>query len=151
MQPLKKLDLRFAYRFFDVQQTYQGILKERPFISKHRAFVSIDYATNRDWKLNYTITYNGAKRIVHNFAYPTFAALPTQSPSYFLMNAQISKSFGKRSPMDLYFGVENISNYFQQNTIASPNDPFSPNFDASLIWGPVTGRMMYMGWRIKIK
>lgn len=149
--PFKKLDLRFAYRYFDVQQTYGFELRDRPFISKHRAFFSIDYATNNDWKFNYTVTYNGEKRIVNNFAYPTFAALPTKSPSYFLMNAQLSKSFGKQNPMDLYVGVENISNFFQQNTIVSANDPFGPNFDASLIWGPTTGRMLYMGWRIKIK
>jgi len=149
--PFKKLDLRFAYRYFDVQQTYGLQLRDRPFISKHRAFFSIDYTTNNDWKLNYTVTYNGQKRIVNNFAYPTFAALPTTSPDYFLMNAQLSKSFGKKYPMDLYVGVENITNYFQQNTIVSANDPFGPNFDASLIWGPTTGRMLYMGWRIKIK
>jgi outer membrane receptor for ferrienterochelin and colicins len=151
MTPIKKLDVRFAYRYFDVKQTYGMQLRERPFIAKHRAFFSIDYATKNDWKLNYTVTYNGEKRIVNNFAYPTFAALPTSSPSYFLMNAQLSKSIGKQNPMDIYFGVENISDFFQQNTIVSANDPFSPNFDASLVWGPVTGRMFYMGWRIKIK
>jgi hypothetical protein len=53
--------------------------------------------------------------------------------------------------MDIYVGVENISNFFQQNTILSADDPFGPNFDASMIWGPVTGRMLYLGWRIKIK
>jgi outer membrane receptor for ferrienterochelin and colicin len=151
MTPLEKLDLRFAYRYFDVKQTYGMQLKERPFISKHRAFFSIDYATNNDWKLNYTVTYNGEKRIVNNFGYPTFAALPTNSPSYFLMNAQLSKSFGNQMPMDLYLGVENISNFFQNNSIVAPDEPFGPNFDASLIWGPVTGRMLYVGWRIKIK
>ena len=67
------------------------------------------------------------------------------------MNAQVSKSFGINNPMDIYVGVENISNFFQQNTILSADDPFGPNFDASMIWGPVTGRMLYLGWRIKIK
>ncbi len=148
---IKKLDVRFAYRYFDVKQTYGMQLRERPFIAKHRAFFSIDYKTNNEWKLNYTVTYNGEKRIVNNFGYPSFAAMPTSSPSYYLMNAQISKSFGKQNPMDVYVGVENITNFFQQNTIVSANDPFGPNFDASLIWGPTTGRMLYMGWRIKIK
>jgi hypothetical protein len=53
--------------------------------------------------------------------------------------------------MDFYVGVENIGNFFQQNTILSADQPFSPYFDASMIWGPVTGRMLYMGWRVKIK
>ena len=149
--PFKKLDIRLAYRYFDVEQTYNGQLKSRPFISKNRAFLSIDYSTPDEWKFNYTITYNGSKRIVNNIDYPTFAALPTTSPSYYLMNAQISKTFGKKHPMDMYVGAENITNFFQANTIAYADQPFSPYFDASMIWGPTTGRMFYMGWRIKIK
>jgi outer membrane receptor for ferrienterochelin and colicin len=151
MTPIKKLDLRIAYRYFDVKQTYGYALLDRPFIAKNRAFLSVDYATNNDWKFNYTITYNGPKRIINNLGYQSFAAMPTSSPSYYLMNAQISKSFIKQNAMDIYMGVENISNFFQQNTILSADQPFSPNFDASMIWGPVTGRMLYIGWRFKIK
>jgi hypothetical protein len=67
------------------------------------------------------------------------------------MNTQLSKTFGKENPMDIYVGIENMTNYFQQNTIVSSSQPFSPFFDASMIWGPTTGRMFYMGWRFKIK
>ena len=151
MTPFTKLDIRVAYRYFDVKQTYSGNLLDRPFIAKHRAFLSVDYATNNDWKFNYTVTFNGKKRIVNPYeSYVSFIP-PTSSPSYYLMNAQVSKSFGINNPMDIYVGVENISNFFQQNTILSADDPFGPNFDASMIWGPVTGRMLYLGWRIKIK
>jgi len=151
MTPVTKLDLRVAYRYFDVKQTYSGNLLDRPFIAKHRAFLSVDYATNNDWKFNYTVTFNGKKRIVNPYeSYVSFIP-STSSPSYYLMNAQVSKSFGINNPMDIYVGVENISNFFQQNTILSADDPFGPNFDASMIWGPVTGRMLYLGWRIKIK
>ena len=151
MTPVTKLDLRVAYRYFDVKQTYSGNLLDRPFIAKHRAFLSVDYATNNDWKFNYTVTFNGKKRIVNPYeSYVSFIPT-TSSPSYYLMNAQVSKSFGINNPMDIYVGVENISNFFQQNTILSADDPFGPNFDASMIWGPVTGRMLYLGWRIKIK
>jgi outer membrane receptor for ferrienterochelin and colicin len=151
MTPVTKLDLRIAYRYFDVKQTYSGSLLDRPFIAKHRAFLSVDYATNNDWKFNYTVTFNGKKRIVNPYeSYVSFIPT-TSSPSYYLMNAQVSKSFGINNPMDIYVGVENISNFFQQNTIISADDPFGPNFDASMIWGPVTGRMLYLGWRIKIK
>ena len=151
MTPFTKLDIRVAYRYFDVKQTYSGNLLDRPFIAKHRAFLIVDYATNNDWKFNYTVTFNGKKRIVNPYeSYVSFIP-PTSSPSYYLMNAQVSKSFGNNNPMDIYVGVENISNFFQQNTIISADDPFGPNFDASMIWGPVTGRMLYVGWRIKIK
>jgi hypothetical protein len=67
------------------------------------------------------------------------------------MNAQVSKTFNKNYPMDIYMGVENIANYFQQNTILAATTPFSSYFDASMVWGPTYGRMLYLGWRIKIK
>lgn len=149
--PIHKLDVKLAYRYFDVKQTYQGQLLERPFIAKHRSFLSFDYATLNNWKLNYTITYNGAKRIPNTTANPINYTLPNYSPGYILMNAQVSKTFGNKHPMDLYLGSENISNYFQHNAIISANNPFSDYFDASMIWGPTSGRMIYFGWRFKIK
>lgn len=35
--------------------------------------------------------------------------------------------------------------------IIAPGDAFGPYFDASMVWGPVYGRMFYGGlrWRIK--
>jgi len=55
--PIKRLDVKLAYRYFDVKQTYHGVLLERPYIAKHRSFLSFDYATLNSWKFNYTITF----------------------------------------------------------------------------------------------
>lgn len=151
VQPAQKLDVKMAFRYFDVQQTYQGNLLDRPMISKNRAFLSIDYATSNSWKFNYTITYNGKKRIPNTTANPSLFELPAYSPSFVLMNTQVTKAIGKLYPMEVYMGIENISNYYQQNPILSASTPFSPYFDASLVWGPTTGRMFYFGWRWKIK
>jgi outer membrane receptor for ferrienterochelin and colicin len=149
--PIKRLDVKLAYRYFDVKQTYHGVLLERPYIAKHRSFLSFDYATLNSWKFNYTITYNGSKRIPNTFANPSAYQLPSYSPSYILMNAQLSKTFGNKNPMDLYVGSENISNFFQADAILSADNPFNSYFDASMIWGPTSGRMIYFGWRFKIK
>lgn len=151
VMPLKRVDLKMAYRYFDVEQTYNGILLERPFIAKNRAFFSVDYASSSNWKFNYTLTYNGKKRITNTAMNPPNYQLAKYSPTYFLMNAQISKTFGKKYPMDLYVGAENITDYFQPNTVLAANAPFSPYFDATMIWGPTSGRMLYVGWRLKIK
>jgi len=151
MLPIKKFEIKIAYRYFDVMQTYNGQLLERPYIAKHRAFLSFDYATLNNWKFNYTITYNGAKRITNTSENPISYQLPNYSPSYILMNTQITKTFGKNYPMDVYIGSENLTNYFQSNPIIAAADPFSPYFDASMVWGPTSGRMLYFGWRIKIK
>ncbi len=149
--PVKELSMKMAYRYFDVKTNYSGQLLERPFISGNRAFISFDYTTPNAWKFNYTITYNGKKRIPNTANNPVQYQLPSYSPDYVLMNAQVSKTFGNKHPMDIYFGAENITNFFQKGVIVSADQPFSPYFDASMVWGPVSGRMFYLGWRIKIK
>ncbi|MFM2439289.1 MAG: hypothetical protein RLZ16_286, partial [Bacteroidota bacterium] len=103
------------------------------------------------WKFNYTLTYNGSKRISSTKQNPVAYQLTEFSPSFILMNAQVTKSLGKKWPIDFYTGVENISNFFQQNPILAASEPFSPYFDASMVWGPISARMFYFGWRMKIK
>jgi outer membrane receptor for ferrienterochelin and colicins len=48
-------------------------------------------------------------------------------------------------------GAENLTDFIQQNAIIAADQPFSQYFDASMIWGPVIGRMFYGGFRFKIK
>ena len=148
--PFEKFDMRLAYRYFDVKATYAGQLLQRPLIAGNRAFASMDYVTN-DWKFNYTLTYNGKKRIPNTNGNPPAYQLTSQSPDFVLMNAQITKTFGNKYPMDFYVGAENLTNFFQKDPIIAADQPFSQYFDASLVWGPVSGRMFYIGWRLKIK
>ena len=68
-----------------------------------------------------------------------------------MMNAQISKTIGKKNPMDFYIGSENLTDYFQKDAIIAADQPFSPYFDASLVWGHITGRTIYAGWRLRVK
>ena len=150
VQPIKNFDVRLAYRYFDVKTTYSGKLLERPLIANHRAFANLAYAVS-GWKFDYTINYNGRKRIPDTHANPVQYQLDPYSPGFVLMNAQVSKTVGKKHPVDLYVGGENLANYFQKKLILASDQPFGPYFDASMIYGPVSGRMMYMGLRFKIK
>ena len=75
--------------------------------------------------------------------------MASQSPALWLMNAQVSKGFKDR--FDVYVGMENIGNVRQANPILSDQNPFGTYFDGSLIWGPVFGRMTYVGFRLKSK
>jgi len=147
---VKKLDLRVAYRYFDVKTTYSGKLLQRPLIASNRAFGNLAYSTN-GWKIDYTVNFNGKKRIPNTQGNPLAYRRDEYSPSFILMNAQVSKTIGIKHPMDLYIGGENLTRYFQKDPIIAADQPFSPYFDASIIWGPVTGRMIYAGWRFKIK
>lgn len=148
--PANKLDLRLAYRYFDVNTSFGGKLLEKPFTAGHRAFANIAYDLF-GWKLDYTLNYIGSKRIPSTASNPPTHQLPTRSPEYFTMNAQVSKSLGKKKLFDIYLGGENLTNYVQMMSILGADDPFGHHFDASMIWGPVGGRLIYTGFRYTIK
>jgi outer membrane receptor for ferrienterochelin and colicins len=148
--PVTKFDVRLAYRYFDVKTAYGSELLQKPLTSASRAFANLAYDL-KGWKLDYTFNYNGRKRIPSTAANPGAYRLSDYSPSYILMNAQVSKSFGKEKLFDVYIGGENLTNYFQKNAIISAEQPFGPYFDASLVWGPITGRNIYAGFRYTLK
>jgi outer membrane receptor for ferrienterochelin and colicin len=148
--PLAKLDVKLAYRLFDVKTTYNNELLEKPLIARNRAFGNIGYQVN-GWKFDYTVTYSGKKRLPSTASNPVQYQLPDYSPSFFMMNAQVSKTFGTKNPLEIYVGSENLTNYMEKNAIIAADQPFSPYFDASLVWGSVTGRMIYGGLRFTIK
>lgn len=147
--PVRNFEWRLAYRFFDVHSTYSGMELQKPFTSRHRAFANLAYEL-KGWKLDYTLNLNGPKRIPSTSGNPGIYQRADYSPSFWIMNAQLSKTVGKKYPVDLYLGGENLGNYFQRDVIISPEQPFGPFFDAALVWGPVSGRMIYAGLRYKI-
>ncbi|MBI1342552.1 MAG: TonB-dependent receptor plug domain-containing protein [Terrimonas sp.] len=146
----KKMDIRLAYRLFDVKTTYHGELLERPLVAKNRAFANWAYEIS-GWKFDYTVSFNGTKRIPSTLDNPAPYQLEERSPSYVLMNAQITKTIGSKFPIDIYVGGENLGNYYQRRLIIAPDQPFGSYFDATLVWGPVSGRLFYAGLRLKIK
>ena len=148
--PLAKLNVKLAYRLFDVKTTYGNQLLEKPLISRNRAFGNFGYEFNK-WKFDYTITYSGKKRLPSTAANPVEYQRPDYSPSFVMMNAQVSKTIGSKNPFEIYIGSENITNNIERDAIIAADQPFSPYFDASLVWGSVTGRMLYGGLRFTIK
>lgn len=146
-EPVRKFDLRLAYRYYDVKTAYRSGLKEKPLVAAHRAFLNMAYETNNQWKFDYTLHWSGQKRIPLH--YLDGSAREGVSPSFVQMNAQLSKGWVK-SRYELYAGVENITNYMQPNLIINAENPFNPFFDAALIWGPAMGRNLYAGFRLKL-
>ncbi|MDO1445937.1 TonB-dependent receptor [Rhodocytophaga aerolata] len=148
-EPLKSLDVKMAYKYYDVKNTINGELLARQFVSRNRFFLNLGYATKFDkWKLDFTTQWHGAKRIPSTSANEEVYRRDSYSPAYLLFNAQVTRAFKK---WDIYLGGENLGNFRQSNPIIAADQPFGPNFDASLIWGPVYGRMIYAGMRFKIK
>lgn len=148
--PVQQFDVKLAYRLFDVKTTYNEQLLQKPLTAQDRAFANLAYETN-GWKFDYTVSYSSRKRLPSTAVNPVQYQQPSYSPSFATMNAQVSKTLGKKNLFDIYLGGENLSNYYQKNAIIAATQPFSEYFDASMIWGPITGRMFYAGMRFRIK
>ncbi len=146
---LPRLDVRIAYRFNDVKTEYTGELLQKPLTARHRAFINLAYKTRRKWNFDFTLNRQGEKRIPSTESNPVKYQTDKTSQAYYLANTQISKKFGEK--FVVYLGGENIFDFTQQNPIIAADDPFGEYFDSSLIWGPVLGRKIYFGIRLKIK
>lgn len=145
---LKRLDARLAYRWYDVKTTYGDELLKKPLLAGHRAFLNLGYEIRNHWKVDYTLNWQGRKRIPSTASNPEPYRLADYSPDFFLMNAQVSKTWNER--FELYVGMENLTNYMQSNPVLASDQPFGPYFDSSLVWGPIFGRVTYFGLRFKL-
>ncbi len=64
------------------------------------------------------------------------------------MNAQVTKVFLDK--FEVYLGGENLTKVTQNSPVLGANDPFGPNFDTTIVYAPVMGRMIYLGLRLNI-
>lgn len=141
--------LKSAYKYYDVRTTIDGSLRRVPFISKDRFFLNASYATKYDkWEADATLQWYGSKRLPETADKPQEFQRSGNTPDFFLMNAQVSRGFRWGN---IYLGSENLLNFKQNNPIIDPQNPFGNEFDASMVWAPIAGRMVYAGFRYKIK
>jgi outer membrane receptor for ferrienterochelin and colicin len=128
--------------YSDGSKTYE---KEKPLVSRFRGLVNLSYATKlRKWVFDATAQVNGPARIPGMNGYNSEERFSETFPVFF---GQVTKN-AKR--WDIYLGVENLLDYRQKNPIVSPGNPFGEEFDSSLIWGPLMGRRIYAGIRIRL-
>lgn len=143
MEILKGLTLTAAHRINDVKTTIAGQLREKPLTSRYKSLLTASYQSPlKKWQYDFTAQFNGGGRMpdpdaVHPLWNREFGA-------YTVINAQITKYFRTWSA---YAGSENLTNFVQQNPIIDVATPGSDNFDASMIWGPLHGRKLYVGLR----
>ncbi len=144
----ERLEAKAAYKHYEMIMTTNGLLQQIPLQSRDRFFMNLAYATNYDkWKADLTVNWNGPMRIPNTSESPAEFRQPEKSPDFFMVNAQVSRGFRWGS---IYLGGENILNFKQSNPIVDPENPFGENFDASMTWGPIAGRVIYSGIRYKI-
>ncbi len=147
------LNLRLAYKYYDIQTDYASGKFSKPLTPNHRFFANISYETkqlklNNQWKFDVTFNLIGEQRLPNTSTNPLQYQLDAYSNSYNLLNLQITKVFSKK--FELYIGGENLTNLKQKNPILAADNPFGENFDTTIIYAPIFGRMLYSGLRFKI-
>jgi len=146
----KRLDIRLAYRFLDVQKDFKSGRLSKPLLAQNRGFINLSYETKKNkkegqWKFDVTAQWVGEQRIPSTNSNPLEYRVIEKSPSYILLNTQITKVFSKN--LEFYFGGENLTNFVQESPIIQAENPYGEYFDSSLIWAPIFGRMVYGGLR----
>jgi outer membrane receptor for ferrienterochelin and colicin len=151
---IKHFNLRTAYKYYDISTDYLSGSFQRPLQAKHRFFGNLEYETHikdkgQQWKFDFTVNWLGKQQLPYTATNPVEDRLPNFSPSFSVMNTQITRTFS--STFEMYIGGENIGNYKQENAILGEHNPFGAHFDTSIVYAPIFGQMYYMGLRFKIK
>jgi outer membrane receptor for ferrienterochelin and colicin len=149
---VRNLDLVAAFRINDVQMTTDNELQRKPLVSKYKGLVNLSYATNLNkWQFDFTTQFNGGGRLPNTLSNPTEPVNYQRGetfPAYTIINTQVTKYFRKWS---IYVGGENLLGFTQDNPILAADNPFGEYFDASMVWGPIMGRKLYIGLRFAIE
>lgn len=143
MEVLKGWTLTAAHRITDVKTTIRGELREKPLTNRYKSLISTSYQTPlKKWQFDYTVQFNGGGRLPDpDLLNPLWEK---EFKPYTIMNAQITKYFKTWS---VYLGCENLTDFVQKNPIIDVQNPFGNDFDASLVWGPMHGRKIHLGFR----
>ncbi len=150
---LKNLEVRTAYKYYDVNTDYRSGNLQKPLLAQHRFFVNLGYETElaqngSQWKFDYTAHTLGKQRLPNTDVNPPEFRLGEFTKGYSLMNAQITKVFSQK--FEIYLGGENLTNFRQSNPVLGAENPFGANFDTSIVYAPIMGRMFYAGFRYKL-
>jgi len=145
---IDNLDVTAAYRFSDVRTKFGDELLTKPLVSRYKALLTLSYATsNRKWFFDSSFLLNGNGRVSSTKENPVEYQREERFSEFVNINAQITHSFDF---LDLYLGVENLTDFKQSNPIISSDKPFGEYFDSSLVWGPIDGRKFYIGLRLSV-
>jgi outer membrane receptor for ferrienterochelin and colicin len=146
---VRGLDLFAAFRFNNNRITYregnQWYEMEKALTTSSRGLLNLSYATAlKRWVFDITAQLNGQSRLPKLNGYSSQERHAPAYPVYFVQITKNSKRF------DIYLGGENVLDYKQKNPITGWENPFQRDFDASMIWGPLVGRKIYFGFRLRL-
>ena len=143
MEILRGWTLTAAFRQTDVRQTINGTLRPKPLTPRFKGIITTSYITPlRRWQFDVTAQFNGGGRMpdpdpVNPLWQPAYSWYPQ-------LMAQITKYWRNCS---LYAGAENMTNYRQPEPVIAAHSPFGADFDASMVYAPISGWKVYIGFR----
>lgn len=141
------LEATAAWRLNDVKTTYGGEYMEKALTSRYKALLTLSYKTPLElWQFDATFVMNGGGRMPAPYQLPDgsmswdkrFKAFPS-------LNIQVTRWFRHFS---VYAGGENLTNFKQKNPVVDAADPWSDSFEPTVVWGPISGAMAYLGIRL---
>ena len=166
MEILRGWSMTAAFRYTDVKQTTFNTaanefqLRDKPLQNKFKGIITTSYQTPlKTWQFDLTAQFNGEGRMPDGFVIPEGSNQYTMHNGYIYhkwypqLLGQVTKFFRTWS---IYLGAENMTNFTQDNPIVGERleakgggfvDPYSANYDASMIWAPIHGWKMYLGFR----
>ena len=159
----RRWDLRVAWRYVEATTDRWGDSPAwDPFVPRHRAFSQWSYASKptksgTQWRADVTAQVYGRQRLPRTDTNPEAFQRAAVADPFGLVHLQVTRVFSPR--LDVYLGVENATDVRQDRPILGatyPGEPpvapadFDQHFDASLVYGPIFGRMVYGGLRFRI-
>jgi len=145
----KQFSVRAAYKFLQVESIYNGIMQQQPMIPMHRMLYTVSWnSRNKRWQADLTANMVGAMRMPDNHSGSGTVHETHYSPWYPYLFGQVAHQWKK---VKVYIGVENLLNVKQPNPIISASNPQDPSFDATMVWGPITGINIYGGLTYNLK
>ena len=138
-------DLTAGLRFSDAQTDYMsygtaGVERRwRPLTSRFKGMLSLSWKSPLElWQVDVTGQLIGPQMLYDQ----------TKTPTYGQLSAQLTREFHYFA---IYLGGENLTGYKIDHPILGASDPWDASFDATQVWGPTEGAMVYLGIRFKIE
>lgn len=144
----QRFELKIGYNYLDVYRMQGSTKQLLPFNSMHRVLASFSYKPiSKKYHFDMNAHWFGKQRLPETESNPVEFQRPDFSKPYSVVNAQFTYNLKK---FEMYGGCENIFDFRQRQPIISWQNPFSPYFDTSSVWGPTRGREIYLGFRFKL-
>ncbi len=144
----KRFELKTGYNYLYVYREIGEKKQLLPFNPMHKVITTFSYKplTNK-FHFDMNAHWYGQQRLPDTKSNPSEFQRPDFSEPYTIVNLQFTYTFKK---FEVYAGCENIFDFRQLQPIISWQNPFSPYFDTSSVWGPTRGREIYLGVRFKL-